>query len=58
MATQSLRTPWTEELGRLQSMELQTVGLDRVTNTRTNPMGYPESMSLEIPRLLKNIYLL
>ena len=37
MATQSSilawRIPWTEEPGRLQSMGLQTVGHDWVTNT-------------------------
>ena len=58
MATQSLRILWTEEPGRLQSMWLQRVGLDRVSDTHTNPMRYPESRSLKVPRLLKNIYLL
>ena len=29
------RIPWTEELGGLQSMRLQRVGYDRLTNTFT-----------------------
>ena len=58
MATQSLRILWTEEPGRLQSMWSQRAGLDRVSDTHTNPMGYLESRSLKVPRLLKNIYLL
>ena len=34
-STLARRIPWTEELGRLQSMGLQRVGHDCVTNTFT-----------------------
>ena len=33
------RIPWTEEPGGLQSMESQSMGLDRVTNTFTFGVG-------------------
>ena len=34
--------PWTEEPGELQSMGLQRVGPDRVTNTHTQHITYLE----------------
>ena len=34
-STLAWRIPWTEETGRLQSMGLQRVGHDQVTNTST-----------------------
>ena len=37
------RTPWTEELGRLQSMGLQKVGCDRAAN---RALFHPASVSL------------
>ena len=38
------RMPWTEEPGRLQSMGLQRVGQDQVTNTLTSLSSFTHSL--------------
>ena len=47
------RIPWTEELGRLQSMGLQRVRHNWATNTFTQKTSFPNCF---IPMLLRLIY--
>ena len=46
--------PWTEELGRLQSMELQRIGHKWVTNTTLSIMVYPRILSI-VPCIIHSV---